>query len=135
RAGRWPLPKGLSINRRALPYEPTFAVVDVIGDGGARIGTVANVSIHPVVLGPECLAVSSDWVGPFRTELERRSGGTAIRLSGAIEDATVDGTHVILAGLTPEWHGYLPCPFGEGYEESTSYGRDAVAAIADALTH
>ena len=72
RAGRWPLPAGLSINRRGLPYQPTFAVVDVIGDGGTRIGTVANVSIHPVALGPECLAVSSDWVGPFRTELERR---------------------------------------------------------------
>jgi len=66
RAGRWPLPPGLSINRRGLPYEPRFTVVDVVGDDGARIGTVANVAIHPVVLGPECLAVSSDWVGPFR---------------------------------------------------------------------
>ena len=43
--------------------------------------------------------------------------------------------HVLLAGLAPEWHGYLPSPFRDGYEESTSYGRDAVAAIADALTH
>jgi hypothetical protein len=241
RAGRWPLPAGLSVNRRGLPYQPTFAVVDVLGAGGARIGTVANVSIHPVALGPECLAVSSDWVGPFRAELERRAGGTAVLLSGAIGDvnpchvhrqdndcrgdgfaeaeqlgtdvaevvgtvlqeaepvavdgpsvarhrvldvtlgATLltagregrtvpielvewaigpvrlvsvpgeafhalgraiedrvaergDGTHVLLAGLAPEWHGYLPLPFGEGYEESTSYGRAAVAAIADALT-
>jgi hypothetical protein len=232
------LPEGLSINRRGLPYQPTFAVVDVIGSGGARIGTIANVSIHPVALGPECLAVSSDWVGPFRTELERRAGGTAILLSGAIgdvnpchvhrqdndcggdgfaeavqlgndvaegvdsvlseaeavavdgpsvvrhrvidvtlgstlltagregrtvpielvewaigpvrlvsipgeafhalgraiEDRAPDGTHVLLAGLAPEWHGYLPSPFREGYEEATSYGRDAVAAIAGALT-
>ena len=240
RAGRWPLPAGLSINRRGLPYQPTFAVVDVIGNGGARIGTVANVSIHPVALGPECLAVSSDWVGPFRAELERRAGGTAILLSGAIGDvnpchvhrqdndcggdgfaeaeqlgtdvahgvdavlheteaiavdgpevvrhrvidvtlgstlltagregrtvpveliewtigpvrlvsipgegfhalgraiedrAGADGSHMLLAGLAPEWHGYLPVPFREGYEESTSYGRDAVATIADALTH
>jgi hypothetical protein len=239
RAGRWPLPEGLSINRRGLPYQPTFAVVDVIGSDGGRIGTVANVSIHPVALGPECLAVSSDWVGPFRTELERRAGGKAILLSGAIgdvnpchvhrqdndcgddgfaeaeqlgndvaegvdsvlseaepvavdgpsvtrhrvvdvtlgstlltagregrtvpvelvewsigpvrlmsipgeafhalgraiEDRAPDGTHVLLAGLAPEWHGYLPSPFRDGYEEATSYGRDAVAAIADALTH
>jgi hypothetical protein len=239
RAGRWPLPSGLSINRRGLPYDPTFAVVDVISENGTRIGTVANVSIHPVALGPECLAVSSDWVGPFRTALEQRAGGTAILLSGAIGDVnpchvhrqdndcggdgfaeaeqlgnnvaeTVDGvlgetesvavdgpevarhrvidvtlgttlltagregrtvpieliewtigpvrlvsmpgeafhalgraieerppagTHVLLAGLAPEWHGYLPSPFRDGYEESTSYGRDAVAAIADALTH
>jgi hypothetical protein len=240
RAGRWPLPPGLSLNRRDLPYDPTFSVVDVIGAGGTRIGTVANVSIHPVALGPECLAVSSDWVGPFRTELERRAGGTALLLSGAIGDvnpchvhrqrndctadgfaeaeqlgvdvaqgvdavlreaepvpvdgpsvvrhrvldvtlgSTVltggreghtvpieliewaigpvrlvsvpgeafhalgraiedraggDGTHVILAGLAPEWHGYLPSPFRDGYEESMSYGRAATAAIADALTH
>ncbi len=63
RAGRWPLPPGLSINRRGLPYQPTFAVVDVIGDGGTRIGTVANVAIHPVALGPSvsrCRATGSD---------------------------------------------------------------------------
>jgi neutral ceramidase len=239
RAGRWPLPAGLSINRRRLPYDPTFAVVDVLGLGGSRIGTVANISIHPVALGPECLAVSSDWVGPFRTELERRVGGTALLLSGAIgdvnpchvhrqdnecggdgfaeaeqlgrdvaqrvdavlpeaepvategpsvvrhrvidvtlgstlltlgregrtvpielvewaigpvrlvsipgeafhalgraiEDRAGDGSLVLLAGLSPEWHGYLPSPFGDGYEESTSYGRDAVHMIADALIH
>jgi hypothetical protein len=239
RAGRWPLPSDLSVNRRGLPYQPTFAVVDVIGDGGTRIGTVANVAIHPVALGPECLAVSSDWVGPFRTELERRAGGTTILLSGAlgdvnphhvhrqgndcgadgfaeaeqlardvaegvdavlphaepvpvdgpavvrhrvldvtlgstvltggregrtvpielvewaigpvrvvsvpgeafhalgraIEDRAGDGTHVLLAGLAPEWHGYLPVPFSDGYEESMSYGRAATAAITDALTH
>jgi hypothetical protein len=237
RAGRWPLPDGLSLNRRGLPYEPTFSVVDMVGADGARIGTIANVSIHPVALGPECLAVSTDWVGPFRSELERRAGGTTVMLSGAIGDVNpchvhrqnndcagdgfaeaeqlgrdvaegvdavlretepldVDGPavvrervvdvtlgstlltagregrvvpvelvewqlgpvrlvsipgegfhalgraiearagrHVLLAGLAPEWHGYLPMPFREGYEESTSYGRDAVATIAAALTN
>jgi hypothetical protein len=42
---------------------------------------------------------------------------------------------VLLAGLAPEWHGYLPSPFTDGYEESMSYGRDAVAAITHALTN
>ena len=42
---------------------------------------------------------------------------------------------MLLAGLAPEWHGYLPSPFRDGYEESTSYGRGAVATIAAALTH
>ena len=41
---------------------------------------------------------------------------------------------MLVAGLAPEWHGYLPVPFSDGYEESMSYGRDAVAAIARALT-
>ena len=239
RAGRWPLPEGVSVNRRGLPYEPTFAVLDVVDPHGARLGTLANVAIHPVALGPECLAVSSDWVGPFRRALERRTGGTAMLLSGALGDVnphhvhrqdnecrddgfaeaeqlgghiaegveaaleeaepieasgpsvlrhrTVevmlgstlltrgragrrvpvellewsvgpvqlvsvpgeafhalgnavearverDGAHVLLAGLAPEWHGYLPSPFTDGYEESMSYGREAVAVIAHALS-
>ncbi|MEY2404353.1 MAG: hypothetical protein QOD38_1904 [Acidimicrobiaceae bacterium] len=236
RAGRWPLPDGLSINRRGLPYHPTFAVLDAIAPDGARVGTLANIAIHPVALGPECLAVSSDWVGPFRHALEQRAGGSAVLLSGALGDVnphhvhrqhndcrhdgfaeaeqlgrdvaeSVDAVlheaeaievsgpaierhrtievdlastlltggregrrvrielvewsigpvrlvsvpgeafhelgraietrsgagHVLLAGLAPEWHGYLPSPFTDGYEESMSYGRDAVAAIAAAL--
>jgi hypothetical protein len=207
---------------------------------GSRVGTIANVSIHPVALGPECLAVSSDWVGPFRSALEARAGGDAVLLSGAlgdvnphhvhrqnndcredafeeamqlgrdvaevvdgvldeaepidamsaavVRDRTVDvtlgsttltggregrayslelvewsigpvrlvsvpgeafhalgraiesrveadGARVLIAGLTPEWHGYLPSPFTDGYEESMSYGRDAVSAVAHALSH
>ncbi|HEX4820151.1 MAG TPA: hypothetical protein VFV00_08090 [Acidimicrobiales bacterium] len=236
RAGRWALPDGLSINRRGHPYEPTFAVLDAIDVDGARIGSLANIAVHPVALGPECLAVSSDWVGSFRTALEGRAGGQAVLLSGALgdvnphhvhrqnNDCTRDGFaeaeqlgrdlaevvddvlgeaepletdgprierhdtiavelgaslitagregrtvelelvewslgplrlvsvpgeafhalgraietsrdgHVLVAGLAPEWHGYLPSPFTDGYEESMSYGRAAVAAIAHALT-
>lgn len=239
RAGRWPLPDGLSINRRGLPYAPTFAVLDALDADGARVGTIANVAIHPVALGPECLAVSSDWVGPFRAELEQRAGGRTVLLSGALGDvnphhvhrqnndcghdgfeeaarlgrdvaevvdgvlgdtepvvadgptverqrtievrpegtmlaslnggraveielvewsigpvrlvsipgeafhalgravearAAADRAHVLLAGLSPELHGYLPSPYGDGYEESMSYEPAAVAAITDALT-
>ena len=53
---------------------PDVRVLDVLGPDGARLGTLANVSIHPVALGPECLAVSSDWVGPFRARA-RTTGG------------------------------------------------------------
>ena len=239
RSGRWPLPEGLSVNRRGLPYEPTFAVLDIVDAQGERLGTLANIAIHPVALGPECVAVSSDWVGAFRGALERRAGGTAVLLSGALGDVnphhvhrqhndcradgfaeaaqlggriaegvdavlgdtepveasgpsvlrhrTVevtlgstlltagrtgrrvpveliewslgplrlvsipgeafhalgraiearvegDGAFVLLAGLAPEWHGYLPAPFTDGYEESMSYGREAVTVLARALT-
>ena len=41
---------------------------------------------------------------------------------------------VFIAALAPVWQGYLPVPFGEGYEETVSYGAEAVAAIAEALT-
>jgi neutral ceramidase len=231
---RAPLPAGLSINRRGLPYDPSFCVLDVRAPDGARLGVLANVAIHPVALGPECLAVSSDWVGPFRTTLEALTGGRAMLLSGPLGDvnprvahthpdeggsfeeartlgedvaaavhavlsdtvpigddlgvaahraievpvsptplamltgagetmavelvewrlgdalllsipgeafsafgqAVLDarGEEVVLAGLSPVWQGYLPMPFGEGYEETVSYGAPAVGAILAALT-
>lgn len=226
------LPDGLSVNRRGYPYAPTFAVLDARTPAGDRLGTLANVSIHPVALGIECLAVSSDWVGAFRTALEAECGGRAVLLSGALGDvnpplhahpvvenasfvdadelgqgvaaavapvlaAAVDvgdrvevlsqrsvdvpaagalaalsgltgplpvelvewmlgsvrlvsvpgeafhamgnaiqaakGDRVLLAGLAPIWQGYLPDPFGDGYEEGVSYGAAAVAAIRAAL--
>jgi hypothetical protein len=75
-----------------------------------------------------------EWtIGPVRIVSIPGEGFHA--LGRAVEDREPPGTHVLLAGLAPEWHGYLPMPFREGYEESTSYGRDAVASIAEALTH
>ncbi len=231
---RQPLPDGLSINRRGLPYAPTFAVLDVRANSGARIGTLANVSIHPVALGPGLLAVSSDWVGSFRNALEASHDGRAVLLSGALGDVNpplhahatgaydndnfqdaddlgrrvaaavgpaleaaamvgegigvrrhrwieveasgalaalagvvgpmsveliewmlgevtlisvpgeafhalgnaieaTKGDAVMLAGLSPVWQGYLPEPWGEGYEEGVSYGRAAVEGIRAAL--
>ena len=236
RFGRFPLPAGLSINRRGLPYDPSFAVLDLRRPDGGRIGVLANLAVHPVALGPECLAVSTDWVGPFRAALEAAVGGSVTMLSGALGDvnphhvhrqgnacdaepfaeattlgiqlaeavaAAVDGTapladvdptvvrhrqvtvpvgdtylggsrvgapldvelvewglgpvrlvsvpgeafhalgraiedrtggRALVAGLSPVWRGYLPAPFTEGYEESMSLGREAVAVLAAALT-
>jgi hypothetical protein len=229
---RAPLPGGLSINRRQLPYDPSFAVLDARRTDGSRVGVIANIAIHPVALGPQCLAVSTDWVGPFRHAVEAAAGGTAVLLSGALGDVnprphdhpdehgdfheaaalgtevahaaltvlpaaqpvgdtiavvaqrSIDapigvtpltmllgasgtmpvelvewslgsvrlvsvpgeafcamgraiedsrGRRILLAGLSPVWQGYLPEPFGEGYEETVSYGEPAVTAIRAAL--
>lgn len=228
---RAPLPDGFAFNRRGGDFdEPWFSVLHVPG-----AGVVANMAIHPVLLGPDWLAVATDWVGPFRSELESVVGGTAIELTGSLGDINptppsgeppdsyapwasaeqtadygkrlaktvadaidspepidgplavlraetievpVGGTaiaalhgeptmhvelnewsigdvhvvsipgeafhalgreisssrsdRVLLAGLAP-WHGYLPHPYGDGYEEGVSYGPDAVAAIRAAL--
>jgi hypothetical protein len=43
------------------------------------------------------------------------------------------GARLLFAGLAPDWHGYLPVPYTEGYEEGLSLGPDGVSAIADAL--
>jgi hypothetical protein len=49
----------------------------------------------------------------------------------AVEDARPE--RVLLAGLSPVWQGYLPQPFGEGYEESVGYGESFVLAVLNAL--
>ena len=41
---------------------------------------------------------------------------------------------MLLAGLAPDWHGYFPVPYADGYEEGLSFGPDAVAQVVDALT-
>lgn len=128
RFGRWPLPKDLSINRRGHPYDPWFTALDVLGDRG-RIATIANISIHPVALGPECLAVSSDWVGAFRTALESRIGGRAVMLQGASGD--VNPHHVHRQGN--DCHAD---PFAEADElgEELAEAVDAVLSSADDIT-
>lgn len=231
RYARAPLPDGFAFNRRGGDFEePWFSVLHAPG-----VGILANFGIHPVLLGPQWLAVATDWVGPFRRALEALVDGVAIELTGALGDINptppagepgdsyepwadaeqtadygkhlahlaaesldhagpvtgplgvlrddtievpVGGTglaamygqpamhveliewsigdvslvsipgeafhalgrevssardnRVLLAGLSP-WQGYLPHPYGDGYEEGVSYGPGAVAAIREAL--
>ena len=121
RFARAPLPDGLSINRRDLPYDPWFTLLDVVGTDGTRIGTLANVAIHPVALGPECLAVSTDWVGPFRAALEASGGGRVTLLSGPLGD--VNPAHVHRQGNQ--------C-VANSFDESDELGRDVAEAVAAA---
>lgn len=84
--GRDPLPAGLAVNRRGYDEPQWYSMLDVRGEDGARIAVVANVAIHPVMLGPECHSVSTDWVGPFRDATEASAGGTCIVLPGPLGD-------------------------------------------------
>jgi hypothetical protein len=228
------LPEGLSVNRRGYAEPQWYSVLDVRDAADVRLGVVANIAIHPVMLGAECRRVSTDWVGPFRDALEEVTGGVAIVLPGPLGDVnppdaqtpagsverfdeTADyghraaqrcapilnrtqpagdvlrvtavrqvdvpvgttlltsldplgdatsvelaewrlgsvgllslpgealtgfaravvearGDRVLLAGLSPSWHGYLPVPYQEHhYEESMSLGEPAVNAILAAL--
>ena len=233
--GRADLPDGLSMNRRGLPYQPSYAVLDVRADSGDRIGSIAGVGIHPVALGITCRAVSGDWVTSFRHAASAATGAPAVLLQGALGDvnptrdphtdpdpggnwetARVLGTEVadavtqllaqttdvpstlelvsrrveslragltvpalisgvagrrvpieldewslggvrlvsvpgepfhamgraierarddraLIAGLAPTYAGYLPAPFGKGYEEKMSYGRRFVAKVMELL--
>ena len=137
RYGRWSLPDGLSINRRGYPYDPWFTVLDIlhagtggtsgrtggVPGGGGRIGTLANLAIHPVALGPECLAVSADWVHPFREAMQARAGGTAVLLSGALGD--VNPRHVHRQGND--------CT-GDGFDEAAELGAEVAEAVDAVLS-
>jgi len=229
------LPDGLSMNRRGLPYEPSYAALDVRRHDGSRIGSIAGVGIHPVALGITCRAVSGDWVASYRREAAASTGAPAVLLQGALGDvnptrdphtnpdpngnwetARILGTEVadavgdllartedvaptldlvshrvaplragltlpaliggvagrrvpielhewslggvrlvsvpgeafhamgraierarddraLIAGLAPTYAGYLPAPFGKGYEEKMSYGKRFVARVMDLL--
>jgi hypothetical protein len=85
---RAPLPDRLAYNRRDHPFTPSLAVVEVVRDDGGddRVGTIVNVGVHPVVLGPRNLAISADWVGAMRRSLERELGGTALFVQGCEGD-------------------------------------------------
>jgi hypothetical protein len=86
RYARSDLPDGFAFNRRAYPYEaPWFAVLDILGDD-ERIALLANLSIHPVLLGPDWYKVATDWVGPMRRALEAAHGGVCIELTGSLGD-------------------------------------------------
>jgi hypothetical protein len=78
---RGPLPVGLSVNRRQLPYDPTLAVLDLAG-----VATVTNVGVHPVALGVDCRSVATDWIGPFRRAMAEATGRASILLPGALGD-------------------------------------------------
>ena len=108
---RAPLPDGLSVNRRGLPYSPWLALLDICSEGGDRIGVLANLAVHPVALGPECYAVSADWVAPFRAGLEAEIGGSAVMLSGALGD--VNPRHV---------HREFNACAGDGFAEADGTG-------------
>lgn len=60
--------------------------------------------------------------------------GEAFHAFGKKVAAARSGRDLLLAGLSPLWQGYLPEPFGDGYEEGVSFGRRAVQEILDALT-
>ena len=41
----------------------------------------------------------------------------------------VHGDPLLIAGLAPDWHGYFPVPYTDGYEEGLSLGPDAVQQV------
>jgi hypothetical protein len=84
-----PLPAGLAVNRRGLPFAPRLTALDIRSE--RRLATLANVGIHPVTHGPDVHVVTADWVGHCRAAMEAVHGGTAFVVSGPLGDVNPPG--------------------------------------------
>lgn len=70
----------------AGPTEPRVVLMVVEGTDGDGIATVVNFACHPVCLGAEYRNISSDFVGPLRSAVERLTGMPMLFLQGAAGD-------------------------------------------------
>lgn len=116
------LPEGLGFNRRELPYDPSYAVLEVRSPDGTRLGTLGNVGIHPVALGTGCRAVSSDWVGSYRAALAQATGAPAVLLQGALGD------------VNPVGFAHEHPPAGGDWALAERLGGEVADAVRDLLT-
>ncbi len=122
--GRAPLPDGFAFNRRLLPFEDPWISVLEVRDEHECLGVLANLGIHPVLLGPGWMKVATDWVGPFRLELEELTGGTAIELTGSLGD---------INPLPPSGKPDEPYDPFASYEETVAFGKRMAGVVAAAL--
>jgi hypothetical protein len=116
------LPDGLGRNRRDLPYLPTMAALSFRAPDGSLVGTIGNVGIHPVALGPTALAVSADWVGSYRRSLAASTGAPAVLLMGALGD------------VDPQGFSHDDLTAGGDWDLAEQVGLGVAQAIGDLLT-
>jgi hypothetical protein len=119
---REPLPDGLGRNRRDLPYHPTMGALTFHGLDGELVGTVGNVGIHPVALGPTALAVSADWVGTYRDVVRATTGAPAVLLMGALGD------------VDPHGFSHDRLTTGGDWDLAAQVGTGVAQAVGDLLT-
>jgi hypothetical protein len=119
------------------------AVLGLVG-GGDDIGTGLSVRSErdlAVPVGDTLLAKLGGMVQERRVDLISWQLGNVRLLTipgegfhGLEQRLTAThGPRLLFAGLAPDWHGYLPVPYTEGYEEGLSLGPVGVQVIADAL--
>jgi hypothetical protein len=71
-------------NRPPVVHDAEVIAVSAIGADGKRIGTLLNWANHPETLGSRNTAITSDYSGYLRGELEKRLGGMAVFINGAV---------------------------------------------------
>lgn len=68
------------------PLDYQLGAILVDGADGKPIATLVNFQCHPVVLGPENLLISADYVGVFTKTVEEAGGGQCMFIQGAAGD-------------------------------------------------
>jgi hypothetical protein len=70
--------------RPPVVHDAEVIVLSAVAEDGSRIGTLVNWANHPETLGSKNTAITSDYSGYLRDELEKRLGGVAVFINGAV---------------------------------------------------
>jgi hypothetical protein len=81
-AGKTTVPDGLVYNSREPIQDKQLTALRFVGRDGGTIATVVNYGGHPEI--NKSKQMTADFVGPVREAVEKRFGGTAIFLNGAL---------------------------------------------------
>lgn len=65
-------------------YDRRMSVIQALDSRGQTIATLVNYAVHPEVLGDDQGILSPDLVGPLCERIEKRVGGIALFMNGAV---------------------------------------------------
>ena len=65
-------------------YDPRCSVIQCVDIEGKALATLVNYAVHPEVLGNSRGILSPDLCGPLYERIEKKGGGTALFINGAI---------------------------------------------------
>ncbi len=70
--------------RPPVVLDTELTVLALDGRRGGRIATLVNWANHPEVLGSKNTLITADYLASFYTRVEKRDGGTAVFVNGAV---------------------------------------------------
>jgi hypothetical protein len=113
--------------RPPVVHDPEILALRAETTDGTPIATLINWANHPETLGSKNTQITSDYSGYLRDELERRIGGTAVFVNGA-----VGGMQSPLGSTVKDVGGKL---LADGtFEKAEFIGKRVAALAAEAVT-
>jgi hypothetical protein len=115
-------------DRPPVVHDSELIVLSAVGSSGKPVGTLVNWANHPETLGSKNTEVTADYPGYFYKELERRLGGVAVLVNGAI-----GGMQSPLGAQIEDPKTGKPCD-EESFRKAEVLGTEVAAMAADAVT-